>query len=721
MASLGRADLTPKTPVGVGGFASWTLNITVGDYGFDRVSEIAVVRATSCDMEVPQFTDPQASGYTTVETDGHAELHLRFDTRLHRAPWRAGIAIRLGAGMLLPGQRIILRMGDRRQGSPGLRAQTFPQTRHRFRVLADYFGTGDFREIAQDTDVGVIPGPPVRADLVAPSVVTVGRPFVLRARVLDRWGNPTPSFSGDLALAPEAGMHIQPIEPDDWRSGTAVIAQVTLTAPGTFYLRASGDFDARSNPVVAVADDSRHLPLFWSDMHWQTDSTVGIGSVRECLSYARDAALIDVAAWQGNDFQITPQGWDEMRREVARFNEPGRFVVFPGYEHSALRPTGGDHNVLFLSDDAEFFPSSRWQNEDLIDVAKERTSTRQLCREFRNRRDVMLIPHVGGRASHLDYFDATCMPVIEIFSHHGNFEWFAKDALSRGLIVGFVATSDDHTGRPGLTSPTGVFAAWNQSLDLQGGHTGVYAQELTREAIWDALRARHCFATTGARIVLDVRMNGHMMGDIVQGTRGTLAASIHGTAPLLETQILRGARIVYEHVLATPGENENPRILVYWRGPIVGPSAGKTCWSGTLTIAGGKILNFAELGFTTLGDGVRRCSDETLEITSTTSGNFNGLAIEMERPNDHELVFETEAVAFRAPLSQVDARRKVFSNLQQSVEVVVRKASNTPAPRSVTLTYADDIAEAGVNPYWLRVVQADGHEAWSSPIYLNAP
>ena len=37
----------------------------------------------------------------------------------------------------------------------------------------------------------------------------------------------------------------------------------------------------------------------------------------------------------------------------------------------------------------------------------------------------------------------------------------------------------------------------------------------------------------------------------------------------------------------------------------------------------------------------------------------------------------------------------------------------------VEFNFIDTGFEAGVNAYWVRVVQSDGEMAWSSPIYVN--
>ena len=86
---------------------------------------------------------------------------------------------------------------------------------------------------------------------------------------------------------------------------------------------------------------------------------------------------------------------------------------------------------------------------------------------------------------------------------HGTFEWFGNNYLQNGYEVGFVAASDDHRSKPGRAP--GMFF----SPQLQpGGLAAVIAKQKTGDAIFDALRARSAYATSGDRILLDARLNG---------------------------------------------------------------------------------------------------------------------------------------------------------------------------------------------------------------------
>ena len=74
-------------------------------------------------MSKPQFVKPQAANFTTVEASNGAKLEVWFD-RTNIRPWANTIMIRVGRGYLRQGDTLTIRMGDRRQGSPGYRLQT---------------------------------------------------------------------------------------------------------------------------------------------------------------------------------------------------------------------------------------------------------------------------------------------------------------------------------------------------------------------------------------------------------------------------------------------------------------------------------------------------------------------------------------------------------------------------------------------------------------------
>lgn len=69
--------------------------------------------------------------------------------------------------------------------------------------------------------------------------------------------------------------------------------------------------------------------------------------------------------------------------------------------------------------------------------------------------------------------------------------------------MGFIGGGDSHNGHPGL----------RDVRSMTGGITGIWAEELTRESLWEALSARRTFATTGARICVEFGINNAFMGE----------------------------------------------------------------------------------------------------------------------------------------------------------------------------------------------------------------
>src|SRR5690606_24034215 len=99
--------------------------------------------------------------------------------------------------------------------------------------------------------------------------------------------------------------------------------------------------------------------------------------------------------------------------------------------------------------------------------------------------DAIMFAHVGGRYADISVaHDPRIETAVEVHSSWGTFEWIVNDAFDLGYRVGIVANSDGHKGRPGAEGPgASMFGAY-------GGLTCLQMPELSREATFEALRAR---------------------------------------------------------------------------------------------------------------------------------------------------------------------------------------------------------------------------------------
>ena len=114
------------------------------------------------------------------------------------------------------------------------------------------------------------------------------------------------------------------------------------------------------------------------------------------------------------------------------------------------------------------------------------------------------------------------------------------NALLSGWKVGFTGGGDDHIGHAGTDFPQG-------SCNYKDGLTGVFANQLSREGIWEALWNRRTIATTGARIYLFYTMNGNPLGKEINFQKAGIRKFhiiFHGTDILERIEIIRNNCIV---------------------------------------------------------------------------------------------------------------------------------------------------------------------------------
>jgi len=175
---MGSAVLSPAGPFVAGSFAELTLTYTAGLFGIDDTGMLKVSWRTTSDMSKPQFDRPQAANYTTVEASNGAKLEVWFD-RLNIRPYANTLLIRVGRGYLRAGDTLTIRLGDRRQGSPGYRLQTNVEAGVELKTSVDAFATYEFCELPLQPRFDLVAGPPKSWKAIVPSLAVVGEPFRL--------------------------------------------------------------------------------------------------------------------------------------------------------------------------------------------------------------------------------------------------------------------------------------------------------------------------------------------------------------------------------------------------------------------------------------------------------------------------------------------------------------------------------------------------------------
>jgi uncharacterized protein DUF3604 len=736
---MGSIRLSPPGPFVAGSFVELTLTYTAGTFGIDDTGMVKISWRTTSDMSKPQFDNPAAPNFTTVEASNGAKLEVWFD-RLNIRPYANTLLIRVGRGYLRAGDTLTVRMGDRRQGSPGYRLQTNCEARVELRTSVDAFATYEFTELPEQPAFALVPGPAAHWKAIWPSLVLTGKPFRLAIVAEDAWGNPTDGAEQRLELVPSRPVRGLPASVAVARGdGPLVLDNLVIDEAGDLELRVvgkDGDELARANPLRAVA--AAPLRRYWGDLHGQSGETIGMGTAESYFRYARDQAFIDIVGHQGNDFQITDAFWDELNRLTAEFNASGRFVCLPGYEWSGNTGMGGDRNIFFRHEGRPIRRSSHI----LVDG---RTSTDAIYTAdhlFRalEGEDAIVIAHVGGRYADLNYaHDGRLERAVEVHSTWGTFEWLLHDAFARGYRVGVVCHSDDHKGRPGATRPGA------STFGAIGGLTCYLMPELTRDALFEALRRRRHYGTTGTRLFLDLHgtfaqpvtafsedprlaradesaVREVLMGDIVRPgpVPMRLHAEVIGTAPIERVDVLHGTRVA-QTVRPFSAADLGRRVRVLWQGAEYRGRGRETLWRGKLTLAGNRIARFAPVNFLNPERKVEATVPGTaLAWNSVTTGNLAGIDLWLDEARRGTLVLETNVVSGEIDLAMLGDDTIAFEGGGLGRRISVYRLPERDWSRRLAVDHEVTFSGSADLPVYLRVTQSDGHQAWSSPIYLIA-
>jgi hypothetical protein len=380
--------------------------------------------------------------------------------------------------------------------------------------------------------------------------------------------------------------------------GVKTIEGLRLTSEGVHYITAvdeAAGICGRSNPLTAE-DFFDGLTVYFGDIHTHTWHCDGKATPDEAYRWSRDARGMDFGAMtnhvEGAKRYHVADFWPTVQEMAKRFNEPGRYVSFLAMEWGGW-DVFGDKCVYFLDDDQPYFGANMPQSnrpDRLWEALPRGRANRPVEAEHRDadmrgpgEGRAITIPHhvkFGGRTD-WDWHDPVMQPLVEIYSQWGFGEeggpFCVQQALARGHRFGFIASSDNHNGEPGMAS---------------SGIAGVVADELTREAIFAGLASRQCYATTGARILLSVTVNGHGMGEEYSAPADEARAievKVAGTSDIANIEVLRSNEVIQrvepgEPALKLRFEDDDPLDGPTWYYVRVTQTDGAMAWSSPIWV-----------------------------------------------------------------------------------------------------------------------------------------
>jgi hypothetical protein len=578
LATSGSLSMSPEAAT-AGAWGTWTLRYEVGEEPIEELGGLRVqlpevfhagirnsaFRTQASAPREPNFVAAHTSvrgvvlqTFIELESDAAIDKAGRWSNLSGRGGYYNYVArVIVRRGRLAAGDVLTVLYGDTSGGSRGFRAGINRCAPSRVFVAVDHDGLGRFRLHRDAPTLAIVPGEPADLFAVAPSDAVVGEPFALRIALVDEHGNPAPGpgatrlrvtvMDGEADLPPAVKLPAG----EAW-------TEVRCTPRAAGVLRLQVDEPERRLAIVTnparVHAEAPATRILWGDLHSHTEvSNDGVGTGRDAYEYARHVAALDFYSRSDHNsfFEAGNPVADfgEYVRLADEWNEPGRFATIHGVEVSFGAPYG-HHNVYFRGDPTQ--------------VADEYASTLPELWKALAGMDALTIPHHTMKMpSPIDWSDGDDPERrrnFEIFSAHGLSEEYdpyhplaieqslftnasttqrngmsAQRAWEDGLQLSSIASSDDHRAQPGLP---------------HHGLVAVRADALTREAVFDALRERRTYATTGVRVLLDFTVGGVAMGSRGPGPGAGRALAIEASA--VGTDLIDLVEVV-RHVAGRPG------------------------------------------------------------------------------------------------------------------------------------------------------------------------
>ncbi len=412
--------------------------------------------------------------------------------------------------------------------------------------------------------VRVVGAEPARLVMNLPSKPGPDGRFWLSIRAEDKYGNVAEMPAGKLTLKPSAPGLSVPAEIEC--TGGPLCMRYddfgTVERPGSYWIDVcdpAGEIVGTSNVITTELQTA----VQFGDIHGHTFSSDGLGTQEEYFHYARDIRFAELTCL--TDHALFDDGIIALSE---RFNQPGRFVTLFGRELGDHR---GHRNVYGTDAEAVRAVDGR----DVIELAQGR--------------DLVVIPHHTNASTKnywgpcdLSYHDEELQRLIEVSQNRGSFEVeqiggpvvdggygsSVQSALARGMKLGFVGGSDTHRGTP--SGPSHPLDPYYNTWNGISGLSCIVTDDLSREAVFAAMKQRLTYSSTGPRFVAEYFANDAPMGSILEAVDAVKIEGFVGGSDRIDgLEIVKNNEVVHrieprERIVRLQYEEQAPGACYYY-------------------------------------------------------------------------------------------------------------------------------------------------------------
>ena len=503
----------------------------------------------------PQINSPNRAGFMKVRSSNPATGIVL--TRGAKLPFYYSISATFTGDQPGIGDTITFTYGDTAESLGGRATSNVHATAYEFRILANRMGTKSWEIIMPIPSVRVVSNSAKHFQITVPSLLTIEDPLSAVFVALDEYNNIDFEYSGTLDLSCFGGSDCRipnTVVFESADSGRVVVNFKSGEGEHQLLAKDPSGAESFSNPFI-VSTVPHEYKLYWGDLQNHTNITDGNATIEDFYDYAQNVANIDFVALTDHDHTyginyLTPDVWEKIRELARANNSDGKFVSFLGWEWT--NENKGHKHIVYSGDEGEPYNHRTYPLPSDLWAALE------------GERALTISHHIawGGRRVDWKYRNDKFQRIVEIYSQHGANEFllnpldhqysggrapghYVRDALAMGHKLGILASGDGHFGYPGngwMWSPTAL-----GSNSRGTGLTGIYADTLTRESLFDALVDRRVFGTTDHRTIVDFKVNGEWMGsEIRSDSIPLIQGSVLSHTPIKSVEIVKFNGMNYE-------------------------------------------------------------------------------------------------------------------------------------------------------------------------------
>ena len=263
---------------------------------------------------------------------------------------------------------------------------------------------------------------------------------------------------------------------------------------------------------------------------------------------------------------------------------------------------------------------------------------------------------------------------------------------------------------------------------------------MNRNDLFDSFRSRNHYATTGARIYLDVKgffgentkirkikpnqnfnTNSCLMGDdiITNCDNFNLKLSIVGTRPIEKIEIFDGLKL-FKTFYTYSKIKETNRIRVTCAGQYYRGRSRMVNWKCRAIFSRGKIKSFKPVNFWNPRKQPKKINTNTVDWTAVTTGGLASIDFWLDdNCIDGEIAIKNNFKNLKINILDIIKKTRVFKFGGMDIRMVL-----SSMPSKLTQTKFDNFTKIKLKKnfqhrFYIKVTQEDGHIAWSSPIYVK--